>query len=79
MLSDKEILELWQNPNFAGSYSGVRTFRDFLYAEKNELIPEKRLLEILKQNHEYLIQMKPARKFPLRKYDVRSFGNCVQE
>jgi len=57
----------------------VKTFRDFLYSEKNVLVPEKKLYEILKKDEDYLLQMRPARKFPLRRYDVRSFGNCVQE
>jgi len=78
MLSDQEILALYNDPNFDGSFSGVKTFRDFLYSEKHELIPEKRLFSILKKDKNYLLHMKPTRKFPTRPYDVQSFGNCVQ-
>lgn len=78
MLSDEEILALYNDPMFDGSFSGVKTFRDFLYTEKNELIPEKRLFDILKKDKNYLLHMKPTRKFPTRPYDVQSFGNCVQ-
>jgi Integrase core domain len=78
MLSDEEILALYNDPKFDGSFSGVKTFRDFLYSEKNELIPEKRLFAILKKDKNYLLHMKPTRKFPTRPYDVQSFGNCVQ-
>ena len=78
MLTDEEILKLYKDPKFAGSFSGVKTLRDFLYAEKNELIPEKRLYNILKQDPLYLMHMKPVRKFPVRPYDVQSFGNTVQ-
>jgi|GWRWMinimDraft_6_1066014.scaffolds.fasta_scaffold19901_1 hypothetical protein len=78
MLSDEQILALYNDPMFDGSFSGVKTFRDFLYAEKNELIPEKRLFDILKKDKNYLLHMKPTRKFPTRPYDVQSFGNCVQ-
>jgi hypothetical protein len=78
MLSDEEILTLYNDPMFDGSFSGVKTFRDFLYSEKNELVSEKRLYEILKKDKNYLLHMKPTRKFPTRPYDVQSFGNCVQ-
>jgi len=61
-----------------GSFSGVKTFRDFLYSEKNELISEKRIYNILKTDENYIVQMRPAKNFNLRKYDVRSFGNLVQ-
>lgn len=78
MLSDEEILKLYNDPLFDGSFSGIKTFRDFLYSEKKELIPEKRLYNILKKDKNYLLHMKPTRKFPTRPYDVQSFGNCVQ-
>ena len=78
MLTDEEILKLYTDPTFPGSFSGVKTLRDFLYGEKNELVPEKRLYDILKRYPNYLLHMKPARKFPVRHYDVQSFGNTVQ-
>lgn len=78
MLSDEDILKLYNDPKFDGSFSGVKTFRDFLYSEKNELVSEKRLYEILKKDKNYLLHMKPTRKFPRRPYAIQSFGNCVQ-
>lgn len=78
MLSEKEILDLYNDPTFDGSFTGVKTFRDFLYTEKNELIPEKKLYDILKKDKNYLLHMKPIRKFPTRPYGIESFGNCAQ-
>jgi len=78
MLTDEEILKLYKDPQFPGSFSGVKTLRDFLYAEKHELVPEKRLYDILKQDSNYLLHMKTVRKFPVRHYDVQSFGDTVQ-
>lgn len=78
MLTDEDILKLYNDPAFDGSFSGIKTFRDFLYSEKHELISEKRLYNIIKTDKNYLLHMKPIRKFPQRPYDVRSFGNCVQ-
>lgn len=51
MLSDEEILKLYNDPSFDGSFSGARVFRDFLYAEKNELVPLTRIYNILKQEN----------------------------
>jgi len=64
---------------YKGSFSGVKTFRDFLYSEKNVLVPEKKLYNILKTDENFIVQMRPAKNFKLRRYDVRSFGNLVQE
>jgi len=49
MLSDEEILKLYNTPTFDGSFSGARVFRDFLYAEKHELVSLNRIYNILKQ------------------------------
>lgn len=54
MLTDEEILTLYKDPKFPGSFSGVKTFRDFLFVEKHELVSEKRLYDILKQDANYL-------------------------
>lgn len=78
MLSNEEILELYRNPNFGGSFSGVRVFRDYIFAEKNELVSLKRLYDVLKTDRNYLMHMKPVRSFPRRPYHVNGFGDIVQ-
>lgn len=78
MLSDEEVLKIYKDPNFFASFGGVRQFRDALFAEYNEDIPLQRLTKILQTDENYLIYMKPKRKFPLRHYDVQSFGSLVQ-
>lgn len=60
MLTDKQILKLYNDPKFGGSYSGIRVFRDFLFTEKQELIPEKRLFDLLKTDKNYLLHMRPG-------------------
>jgi len=38
-LSDNEIVHLWQDPEFPGSFAGARSFQMFLKLEKNLDIP----------------------------------------
>ena len=78
MLSDQEILQLYKDPNFSASFTGVRNFRNFLFTDKGEDISEKRVYSILKRDPNYIIHMRPTRKFPTRSYDVKSFGQLVQ-
>lgn len=78
MLSNEDILRLYQDKNFPGSFSGVRNFQLFLKTKLNEYVPEKKLFEVLKTLPLYIVHQKPIRKFPRRHYDVRSFGQCVQ-
>jgi hypothetical protein len=77
-LSDDEILKLWKNPDFDGSFRGIRTFQAFLKTDMNIDIPEKRLYNILKNDAIYLLHLQPKRKFTRRKYDVRFYGELVQ-
>ena len=77
-MSSKEILKLYKDPNFDGSFSGVRTFCDFVFAEKGIKLSPKHVYDVLKTDPLYLMQMKPVRKFPTRPYDVQSFGNLCQ-
>jgi hypothetical protein len=78
MLTDEEITKLWQNPNFLGSFSGVKTLQEFLYTDFGEHVPSQRLYNILKKIPNYIYQLRPRRKFPTRHYDVDSYGKVVE-
>lgn len=78
MLSDDELLQLWQNETFAGSFSGARTFRMFLKTDKNIDVPISKIYSLLKQLPLYVMNQKRIRKFPRRKYVVTSFGQVCQ-
>ena len=78
MLSDEELLEKYQDINFAGAFSGARTFQVFLKTELNEDVTLKRIYQILKAQPFYIISQKPIRKFPRRKYSVAGFGCLMQ-
>lgn len=78
MLSDGQILALYRNPKFSGSFAGVKTFQDALWVEKNENIPQKRLYGILKNYPLYIQHMKTVTKFPQRHYQCTSYGQIVE-
>lgn len=78
MISDEELLQLWRDPNFAGSYKGVKSFKVFLKTDKNVDVPESRLYKILKKDPIFLIHQRPIRNFDRRSYDIKYYGETVQ-
>jgi len=77
-LSDEEILKLWHDPSFAGSFRGVRNFQALLKTDLNQNVSENRLLKVLKTDSLFLIHQKPIRHFERRHYDVSFYGQLVQ-
>lgn len=77
-ISDEQIKSLYLDPQFPGSFSGIKTFKLFLASDKGEHVSEKRLYAIIKTIPTYLMHQKPQRDYPRRSYDVRYFGQIVQ-
>lgn len=77
-ISDLEILRLWRDINFSGSYRGVKTFQILLKTDLNIDIPESRLYKVLKQDHIFLIHSRPKRNFDRRHFDLNYYGELVQ-
>ena len=77
-VSDEEILKLWHDPSFFGSFRGVRTFQKLLKTDLNIDVPESRLLKVFKTDPLFLIHQRPKRKFLRRKYAVNFYGQLVQ-
>lgn len=77
-ISNEEILKLWRDINFSGSYRGVKTFQILLKTDFNIDISEKRLINALKQDSVYLMHAKPKRNFERRKYDLNYYGELMQ-
>lgn len=78
MLSDEEILKLYQDENFHGSYGSARTLQIFLKTDYNEDVSLARIYKILNRQPFYLYQVKPLEKFPRRSYDVKAFNELWQ-
>ena len=47
MISDEELLKLWKDPNFEGSFRGLKTFQSVLKLNLNIDVSTKRLHNIL--------------------------------
>jgi len=77
-LTDSEILNLWQDKNFLGSFSGPANLRKFLFTDYGEHVPLKRLYKILKQSPDYLMNVRQVRRFPRRHYQIYSFGQLLE-
>jgi hypothetical protein len=78
MLSDAEILKLWRDTSFNGSFSGIKNFQLFLKTDFDENISQQRLYNVMKTLPNYIYQLKPIRKFPTRKYQSDSFGDLME-
>lgn len=78
MVSDEDILKLWRDPNFSGSYRGIKTFQVFLKTDKNLDVSQERLYRILKKDPIFLIHQKPIRNIERRPYDLNFYGETVQ-
>ena len=77
-ISDKKILELWRDPNFSGSYRGIKTFQTLLKTDLNIDISENDLYKIIKNDPIFIIHQRPHRKIERRSYDLNNYGELVQ-
>jgi hypothetical protein len=77
-LTDQELVDLYQDETFPGSFSGGVNFQQFLKTEKNENVPLPRIYKILKTLPNYMYTLRPLKKFPRRKFDVKSYLELCQ-
>jgi len=78
MLTDEEIIGLFRNPKFKGSFSGMKNFQLFLKTDLNEIVSLQRLYNVMKNYPNYIYQLRPIRKFPTRNYVTDSFGELME-
>jgi len=76
-ISDEDILKLYRDKYFSGSYRGIRTFQALLKTDKNIDVPLKRLYNAVKNDPIYLMHTTPTKIFQRRKYIVRSERDCT--
>ncbi len=73
---EKEILNLWRDPNFSGSYSGLSNFQTCLHHEKNISISRNDLLKILMKDRNYVLEMrKIPKKIERRPMNTHGYGS----
>ena len=54
-VSDKRLLQLWRDPNFSGSYRGIKTFQTLLKTDLNVDVSEKHLYQLIKTDPIFII------------------------
>lgn len=78
-LNEKELISLWKDDSFSGSFQSARIFQNALLFEKKIHIPLKDIYKALSKIPEYLLLIKPIRNFERRSYDeVHGFFKLVQ-
>ena len=77
MISDEELLKLWKDPNFEGSFRGLKTFQSVLKRNLNIDVSTKRLHNILSAEPIFLIHQKRP-KVVRRHYYLHNYGELVQ-
>jgi len=76
-ISDKEVIDLWKDPQFEGSFRGIKAFQTILKTNLNIDISENRLHNIFKNEPFYLIHQR--RKIVKRRsYDLHGLGELLQ-
>lgn len=77
-LTDRQIRNLWQDPDFDQAFTGLSAFRDALKTEKNVDISMAKLKDIMNGSTMYLDSIRRRRKFPKRRSEVDGFRQLVQ-
>lgn len=78
MISDEEIIKLWRDPQFSGSYRGARTFQVLLKTDLNIDVPLSRIYKVFNTDQIYLIHQRAVKSFNRRHYIVHNYGELVQ-
>lgn len=78
VLTDQEILKLYYNKDFMGSFSGMRNLKKWIFTDYGEDISLNRLYTIFKQTPDYVQNLRPVHNFPTRHYQVDSFGKLLE-
>jgi len=77
-IDESEILKLYRDITFPGSFRGLKTFQAVLKTDKGINISQKKLYQILQKDPNYLIhQLKPF-KTKTRSAITHNYGELVQ-
>lgn len=76
--STENIIKLWRDKNFEGSYTGIKTFQTLLKINKNIDISEKKLYQILKNDPIFIMHIRSKKKVERRFYNLSYYCELVQ-
>ena len=66
----QDLLKLWQNPDFSGSFSSLKTFKTALFSEKAMKVPNAYLLEMFKRIPQFVATKRRSKPNEFRKYII---------
>lgn len=77
--------KLWAQSLFGTIFSflvtlllGAKNLQIFLWTDYHEHVSLTRLYNILKKSPDYLMNQRPVRRFPVRHYQIYSFGQLLE-
>lgn len=70
MVDKEKIIQLWRDPDFEGSYTGIKTFQTLLKLNKDIDISERKLYEILKNDPIFVMHIRSKKTIQRRFYYV---------
>ncbi len=74
-VSDENLIALWKDPKFSGSYSGISNFRAALAIEKNIHVSKTRLFKVFRTDPDLLLETKKRlKKIPRRTMKIHGVG-----
>ncbi len=74
-----EIQNLWRDPKFSGSFSGISNFQAALKYEKNINLSKNDIYQILKKDRNFLLEMrKIPKRIPRRTMNIHGYGILFQ-
>ncbi len=62
MVSPDQIQQLWRDPNFSGSFSGISNFQAALKYDKNISLSKSQIYDILKGDRNFVLEMRKVKK-----------------
>ena len=77
-ISDEELIRLWKNIDFSGSYRGIATFQVLLKTDLGIDVSQSRLYRVLQNEPIFLMHQRKYRPVKRRSYITHSYGALVQ-
>ena len=77
-ISDEEIIKLWKNIDFSGSYRGISTFKILLKTDLGIDVSVSRLYRVLQNEPIFLMHQRKYKPVKRRTYITHSYGALVQ-
>ncbi len=76
MTEDETIRKLWRDPSFSGAFSGISNFQSALDLEKGITVSRNKLIGIMKEDPNFLLEMHKIKK-RIKRRPMVVHGYCI--